>query len=86
MYGVLDSSKKRTKLTILSTEGAQDSEFRSFFGRIENTINCFWDLLTFSWTKLITEPNADQSKFMPYKEVAFKQSQKFKIMDFTVLD
>ena len=26
--------KKRTKLTILSTDGAQDSEFRSFFGRI----------------------------------------------------
>ena len=28
---VLNSSKKHTKLTILSTEGAQDSEFRSFF-------------------------------------------------------
>ena len=40
--------KKRTKLfTILSTEDAQDSEFRSFFGRIEDTINCFRDLLTF---------------------------------------
>ena len=31
-YGVLDSSKKRSKLSILSTEGAQDSEFCcSFF-------------------------------------------------------
>ena len=39
------------KLTILSTEGAQDSEFRSFMGRIEDTRNCFRDLLTF---KLLT--------------------------------
>ena len=46
-YGVLNSSKKRTKLTILSKEDAQDSEFRSFFGRIEDTIICFRDLLTF---------------------------------------
>ena len=31
----------------------QDSEFRSFFGRIEETIKCFWDLLTFKtkWAK-----------------------------------
>jgi hypothetical protein len=35
----LDSLKKRTKVTILSKEDAQNSEFRSFFGRIE-TINC----------------------------------------------
>ena len=43
-YGLLKSPKKRTKCT-------QDtilSAFRSFFGRIEETINCFWDLLTFS--------------------------------------
>ena len=40
----LNSSKKRTKLT---QEEAQDSEFRSFFGRIEETIICFRDLLTF---------------------------------------
>ena len=26
--------------------------FRSFFGRIEETINCFWDLLTFNKPKL----------------------------------
>ena len=45
-YGFFNSSKKRTKLTILSREDAQDSEFRSFFGRIEDTINCFRDLLT----------------------------------------
>ena len=29
--GDFDSSKKRTKLTILSTDGAQDSEFRLEF-------------------------------------------------------
>ena len=32
-YGVLNSSKKRTKLTILSREDAQDNELGSFFGR-----------------------------------------------------
>ena len=38
------------KLTILSKGDTQISEFRSFFGRIEDAINCFWDLLTFnSW-------------------------------------
>ena len=37
----LNSPKKRTKLTILSKEEAQDSEFRSFFGRIEMNLNCF---------------------------------------------
>ena len=47
-YGVLDISKKQTKLTILSTEGAQDSEFRLFFGRIQDAIIYFRDLLTFS--------------------------------------
>ena len=40
--------KKRTILTILSREDAKDSEFRSFLGRIEDTINCFRDLLTFN--------------------------------------
>ena len=43
--------KKQTKLTILSKEHAleqcQDSEFHGVFGRIEETINCFQDLLTF---------------------------------------
>ena len=46
-YGFLDSPKKWTKLTILSEEGPQDSEFLSFCGRIEDRINCFWGLLTF---------------------------------------
>ena len=36
------------KLTILSKEDPQDREIRSFFGRIEDTISCFQDLLTFS--------------------------------------
>ena len=40
-WGVLDSSKKRTKLTILSTFSTQDSELHSFFGRIEDTIFFF---------------------------------------------
>ena len=30
-FGFLNSSKKRTKLTILSKEDAQDSELRSIF-------------------------------------------------------
>ena len=33
-YAFLNSSIKQTKLTILSKEEAQDSEFRSLFGRI----------------------------------------------------
>ena len=33
--------KNKMKLTILSRGDAQDSEFRSFFGRIKGTINCF---------------------------------------------
>ena len=36
--GLLNSSKKRTKLTILSKEDAQNSEFCLFFGRIEDNI------------------------------------------------
>ena len=48
MYDVKTSSKKRTKLTILSKEDGQDSEIRSFFGRSFDIINCFRDLLTFS--------------------------------------
>ena len=47
-YGFLNSPKKWTKLVILSKEETQDSEFCSFLGRIEDTINCFRDLLTFS--------------------------------------
>ena len=35
------------KLTILSTEGAQDSEFHSFFWRIRDAKICFRDLMTF---------------------------------------
>ena len=51
IYGLLDSPKKGTKLTILSKEYAQDSEFCSLFGR---TINCFQDLLTFMKTAFIS--------------------------------
>ena len=47
-YEAPDSSKKQTKLT-------QDtilSVFRSFFGKIKDTITCFRDLLTFSLTDI----------------------------------
>ena len=44
----MDTTKKRTKLSILSKEHAQDSEFRSLWGRIEETMICFRDLLTFT--------------------------------------
>ena len=33
----------------------QDSEFHLFFGRIEGTINCFRDLMTFKSTKSSTQ-------------------------------
>ena len=48
IYGLLNSSKKQTKLTILNIFSTQNSEFRSFYGRIENTIICFLNLLTFN--------------------------------------
>ena len=46
-FGVHDSSERRRNPTILTTEGAQDSEFRSIFRRIQDAIICFPDLLTF---------------------------------------
>ena len=57
VYGMYPGfSQKQTKLTIiLSKEYAQDSEFPLFFGRIQETINCFRDLMTFSKAfKIIT--------------------------------
>ena len=48
IFSILPKFKKLTKLSILRKKEAQDSEFRSFFERIEDTINCFRDLLTFS--------------------------------------
>ena len=39
---------ERNSLSWTSVEDAQDSEFRSFFGRNEDTKNCFWDLMTCS--------------------------------------
>ena len=35
------SPHKNNRITILSKEDAQDREFHLFFGRIEETINCF---------------------------------------------
>ena len=46
-YDVLNSSKKRMKLAILSRKDAQDSEICLFIGRFAETINCFRDLLTY---------------------------------------
>ena len=46
-------SQKRTKLIILITEGAQDNDFCSFFGRIEDAIICFQDLLFVNFTLLL---------------------------------
>ena len=40
----LDSSKKQTKLTILSTEGHQDSEFCLFFRIIKDTMNLLFEI------------------------------------------
>ena len=52
IYGLLNSHKKRTKLTILSIFFTQDSEFCSFLGIIEKTIICLGDFLTFSCLNL----------------------------------
>ena len=46
VFSILPKNERNS--LFLSKEGALDSEFRSFFGRIEDTINCFRDLLTFS--------------------------------------
>ena len=46
IYGLL---KKWIKLTVLSIFSSQDSEFRSFFGRIEGTIICFCPILMETW-------------------------------------
>ena len=55
--GVLNTRKKRTKMTILSKEEAQYGQFRSFFGRIEDSINSFQGLLTFSVLQIRTTSN-----------------------------
>ena len=47
-YLFLNSSKKRTKNFCPSSWGNILEKFRSFFGRIENKIICFWNYLTFS--------------------------------------
>ena len=45
--------KNEQKLSILSIFSTQDCEFRSFFGRIEETLRiCFRDCLTFSENNL----------------------------------
>ena len=44
VFSILPKNKQNS----LCTEDAQDIEFCSFFGRIEDTKNCFRDLLTFN--------------------------------------
>ena len=62
--GLLNSPKKRTKLTFLSISFTQDSEFCSgFFGRIEETINYLRDLLTFREFQNLTTECKDQELF-----------------------
>ena len=53
---------------MLNSEDAQDSEFRSFFGRIEDTINCFRDLLTLE-VVAITRFNAKILMQFIYKKI-----------------
>ena len=74
MYGVLDSPKNRTKkinLTLLWY--FRSNFFCSFFGRIEDTINSFRDLLTFStssveqWRQAINLVNT----LSPWYKVSF---------------
>ena len=48
MYPRLENST--TRIAILNIFFTQDSEFRSFFGRIQKTTNCFRDLRTFNNT------------------------------------
>ena len=43
--------KKELKQVDLMYHSSKIEFFRSFFGRIEETINCFRDLLTFTWRK-----------------------------------
>ena len=50
IFGILNSSKKRMKHEKNYPESSKDSFFKCFvrfFGRIDNSKNCFWDLLTF---------------------------------------
>ena len=44
---ILPKNKRKTLFWLLSKEDAQDIEFSSIFGRIEDITNCFRDLLTF---------------------------------------
>jgi hypothetical protein len=63
-YSLLSSSKKRMKLTILSIIFTQDSEFRLFFGRIENIKICFRDLLTFKRQKISKADRCTRLRFI----------------------
>ena len=57
-YGLLNSPKKRTKCTQDTTLSA----FRSFFGRIEETINCFRDLAYTIQAHILRILNSDLSR------------------------
>ena len=67
------------KLTLLSKEDAQDSEFYLFFGKIQQTINCFRDLLTF-FMNFISRQQKIEIFLFPIPNSQFKiQNSKFKI-------
>ena len=52
-FSILPKNERNSLSWVLRKE-AQDSKFRSFFGRIDDTTNCFWDLLTFIWATKVT--------------------------------
>ena len=67
--------KERTKLTILSGEDAQNSDFRSFFERNGEAIKCFRDLLTFRvkhFKKHCIESKGDKFKTFKKLKVEYK--------------
>ena len=55
---------------LLFSKYAQDSEFPSVFGRIEKTINCFRDLLTFSSSGQPRQGR--QARFIPCLDFGFQ--------------
>jgi hypothetical protein len=66
VFSILPKNKKKTHYPeplFLFHRYTQGSEFCSFFGRIEKTINCFQDLLTFSKVFSAVTKTAKSSKW-----------------------
>ena len=49
----VSKSRKQFRVSLILPNDVQNSEFRSFFGRIKEIINCFRDLLTFNKIKFV---------------------------------